>query len=104
LLLKNYFVVFVCLFIYSMQGEYERFEVVAIYQSGGEDVAKRRVLVLPHGGPHSTFPSGFQPLYLFFALQGYVVLLGTSPPPLNPPQWHGTHVCCYVFVALCCVV
>lgn len=57
------------------QGEYERFEVVAIHQSGGEDVAKRRVLVLPHGGPHSTFPSGFQPLYLFFALQGYVVLL-----------------------------
>jgi hypothetical protein len=72
----------------GQQGEFGQFEAVVIHQSsnaaGEEDVSQRRVLVLPHGGPHGTFVTDFQPLYLFFALQGYVVLLGTYPWLVSP--------------------
>jgi len=58
------------------QGEHGPIEVVSIHEDvKGDELAQKRVLVLPHGGPHGYFVEEFQPMFLFFALQGYVVLL-----------------------------
>jgi len=63
------------------KGEHGPIEVVSIHEDvKGDELAQKRVLVLPHGGPHGYFVEEFQPMFLFFALQGYVVLLGTICP------------------------